>query len=319
MNKLNNFKNLKVSRDTATPPLAILPHERTIAEESFLVWLLLFLKDLNFSGEVHCRCFLVNRIGRSRRPDFYIPRYGLPIEIDGCTRDVSKKRAEDRSPRDEFYESIGSRPPLIIPANWVVSWEKMSRTRKELRKFLFSERLGPKTRNKINKHIHDGRKEIASKFPELARLNGKPALQFCPDLGLHGFKEFHHFGGTKFTLRARDKNKSLIEYPDSDLSQSYFRELSKRGQLKEIDTLIKSAAAGQDFSSRSDDRIVRLTVESLFRRLKRQFEELRQLEKGSKEYIALNEECYRIADIVLYNLDRNWEARYSEWSVGEEE
>jgi hypothetical protein len=182
-----------------------LQHETTEAEQRILVELILFLKRIGFSGEINCRCFLVNQDGKARRPDIYLPRYALPIEIDGKTRDW-QHRQDDIAPRDAFYESIGARPPLVIPANWVVSEHKMNRLKYDLAQFLYQSRLSPRKRNTINKRICDGRKMFEAIFPGVFDGTGSVAPKFSHELA--DFKEYRHFGGTKFILRSKYQQRS---------------------------------------------------------------------------------------------------------------
>jgi hypothetical protein len=189
-----------------TTSTILLRHDTTEAEQRLQTELILFLKRVGFSGEVNCRCFLVNQDGKARRPDFYLPRYALPIEVDGKTRDSWQIRQEDIGPRDSFYQSIGANLPLIIPANWVVSEHKINRLKFDLQQFLHTSRLSPKQRVAINKRIHDGRKLFEAKFPGIFDGTGSIAPKFGPELG--DFKEYRHFGGTKFIIRNKYQKRT---------------------------------------------------------------------------------------------------------------
>jgi hypothetical protein len=155
-------------------------HDRTESEELLLVQLILLLSSIGYSGELHCRCFLVNQSGKARRPDFYLPRYALAIEVDGRTRESWQVRTDDTLERDQFYSTIGTHPPLIIPSNWVVSDYKIERLKNELTNHLYRNQISKKTRTAINKRLHDGRKLFKTKHPELAKDHGTLA----PQLGL---------------------------------------------------------------------------------------------------------------------------------------
>lgn len=202
----------------------LLRHDRTEPEEVLLLYILLFLKKIGYSGEIHCRCFLANQSGQARRPDLYLPRYALAIEIDGATRDAWHRRQADLLPRDEFYTSIGANPPLRIPATWVSSQFKMDRFLHELQKMLHENRVSPRLRATINKRICDGRKMVAIKNPGLFQSSGSLAPQFCEELKNQKFKEFRHFGGTKFILRGKYKINPFRNFS----IQAHIDELLKR-------------------------------------------------------------------------------------------
>ncbi len=187
----------------------LLRHDKTESEEIFTVEFLLYLKRIGYSGVIHCRCFLVNQFGQVKRPDFYLPRYGLAIEIDGLTRDSWERRQNDISRRDRFYENLGTQPLLVLNSNWAVSGFKMDRFKKEFSELLFKNRITPKQRILINKRLSEGRKALEVSRPEIFNSHGGLASQFSSELAGAGFKEFHHFGGTRFVLREKYETKAI--------------------------------------------------------------------------------------------------------------
>lgn len=189
----------------------LLQHDRTEAEERMLLELLKFLRRTGYSGEIHCRVFIVNQDGKARRPDIYLPRYGLAIEIDGRTRESWKRRQEDIGPRDEFYNDLGISPPLRIDSVWVTNEAKMKAIKYDLEKFIFKNRLTPRKRNTLAKKLCDGRKIFESKYPNIFGSSGTEAPQFLWELKTSGFKDSRHFGGTKFVLRNKYKTEVLRE------------------------------------------------------------------------------------------------------------
>lgn len=212
----------------------ILTHETTEAEQKLRIELILFLSRIGFSGELNCRSLIANQKGQVRRPDFYLPRYALAIEVDGRTRDTWYSRQSDITPRDSFYQSIGTHPPLIIPANWIVSECKMTRFKYELARFLFTNRLDPRKRNTINKRIHDGRKLLEKRNPEIFKDHGTETPQFLYELS--HLKEYRHFGGTKFILRSKYKvnqfNKLEFPWESPEAMQKYIQGLQNANKSK---------------------------------------------------------------------------------------
>lgn len=188
----------------------LLNHDRTEAEEAFLKILLIFLRTNGFSGEVHVRTFLVNQSGTARRPDIYLPRYGLAIEIDGRTRDSMPKRQTDTEARDLFYVSIGAFPPLVIPATEIVSQFKIQRLLNELNNFLRTNYLSPRKRNTLNKRIHDGRCVYQVANPGIFNCSGSVAPEFDAEMVANGFVQQRHFGGSRVILRSKYRKHPKI-------------------------------------------------------------------------------------------------------------
>lgn len=187
----------------------LLRHDKTEAEEIFTTQFLLYLKRIGYSGEIHCRCFLVNQFGQVRRPNFYLPRYGLAIDVDGLTRHSWERRQNDIFKRDQFYEDLGAQPLLVLDASWVVSNFKMDRFKREFSDLLFNRKITPRQRKLINKRLSEGRKALKQKRPEIFNSHGGLASQFSFELIQAGFKEFRHFGGTRFLLREQYQTKAI--------------------------------------------------------------------------------------------------------------
>ncbi len=211
----------------------LLTHDKTEAEDKLVFELLMFLKSVGFSGELHCRSFIANVDGKVRRPDIFIPRYGLAIEIDGRTRDGWQKRQTDLEPRDQFYITLGLHPPLIVPAAWTVSDQRIKRLKYELKQHLHEERMTPQRRRRVTKEICHGRQIFEKNHPGIFNGSGSLAAQFSADLALNGFTEIRHFGGTKFILRTEYKKKA---FPKIDLSPEAVMAHIKRERKKRLRT-----------------------------------------------------------------------------------
>lgn len=188
-------------------------HERTEAEEKFLLVVLLTLDEMGFSGEINCRSFLANARGEFRRPDIFLPKFGISIEIDGNTREGWSHRQADMPKRDEFYLSLGLFPPIRIPSTSIASDLRVARFRQELKSYIegwiktesnySSAQLTKAGRKKLAKVLNRGRKMMERQYPGIFSFNGTEAPQFSEELALRGFREFRHFGGTKLVLRGK--------------------------------------------------------------------------------------------------------------------
>lgn len=224
-----------VSRSVTHPSTQamLLRHDKTEAEDRFTVEFLLFLKREGYSGEIHCRCFLVNQHGEIRRPDFYLPRYGLAIEIDGATRHSWASRNNDLEDRDKFYFDLGAQPVLILNSIDVVSEFKMDRFKREFLGLLHNNRMTPKQRSLIKKRISEGRTRLEERRTGIFDSHGTLAPQFLTELALGGFKEIRHFGGTKFILRSKYKTNPFANLKIDPFSvvKGIYKQMKDRGDI----------------------------------------------------------------------------------------
>lgn len=241
----------KIKSDIKLIPLSsetkriLLNHDTTEAEEILLKVILGVLKETGYSGELHCRSLLCDQKGKARRPDFYIPRLLLPIEVDGLTRDSWLCRQNDLGPRDIFYEQLGTLPAFIIPSSWVVSEHKMERFRHELKTFLFEHKASPQKKRMINKRIHDGRIKFAAKYPRIFDSCGTEALTFNSEIHLLECAPIRHFGGIKFNLRGKYKERNLFKKQDLDFSNPEWQKKYVEDLIKRNDENFKLADAKQ--------------------------------------------------------------------------
>lgn len=210
MKKHKDLQGRHVPTQSPRTKRKLLNHDRTESEERVLLQILLALRIIGYSGEVHVRCFLANQLGKVRRPDIYIPRLGLAIEVDGLTRDAWHERASDMEARDLFYPSIGLNPPWIIQSTTTVSHFKTERFLRDLKTYIFEEKLSPRVRNAVNKRIHDGRKLYEKSNVGLFNGSGTEVPALSREMNDNGFKEYRHFGGTRIILRAEYKTRSKV-------------------------------------------------------------------------------------------------------------
>lgn len=207
MKKRKSFTLSSPLSDRMTKKLR-LNHDRTESEEIISLKLLLLLKEIGYSGEVHFRTFIANQFGQFRRPDIYFPRYGLAIEIDGRTRESIRSRQSDFVERDKFYHGLGIRL-LTLHSEIAVNDLKIERLKRELINTFHTDRLTPKIRTLLNKNICVGRKVLQRRNPLIFQSHGTKAPVFIQELESHGIKsEFRHFGGTKFIFRTKYQQRS---------------------------------------------------------------------------------------------------------------
>lgn len=194
----------------------ILTHDRTEAEVSYLLILVGLFEEMGLNAELHCRCLLANSKGEFRRPDFYLPKFGIVIEIDGITREAWDSRLIDTKDRDDFYADLCTLPVVRLNATDVVSHAKVNRFKDDLKKLILHSKLPSEKIKRINKKICDGRSKIIQLYGHKFDENGTSVPQFDKvsfQIYKHyKLKEFRHYGGTKISFRSSYETVKKLKY-----------------------------------------------------------------------------------------------------------